>query len=194
MMSMNGSRLGSRPNKWYHNPLNFHQKDGRANSHTTLGSRSSQTGRTRRFKWRCSQALWITRNLAHFLLRSDWLKSDVPIATPQSSSAVKARAAAPHRSTVSPCFTEAKQAISLGQFQLRFGPFNQAAFSEGPNPNLLLTRLKTLRQARLWPRSRGQSPDLLGTYPHNTEAHLALNFIQLLHGQWLERRRAREWR
>jgi hypothetical protein len=92
------------------------------------------------------------------LLRPSRLTSEPPIAIPQSSSAVKARATARHRSKAKPCFAEAKQAPSLGQFQLRIGLFNQAESLAAPLPKLLLTQVKTLRHARLWPQAMGHGP------------------------------------
>jgi hypothetical protein len=105
------------------------------------------------------------------LLRPGRLKSEAPIATPQSSSAVKARTTARHRSKAKLCFAEAKKAPSLGQCQLRIGLFNQAESLAAPVPRHLLTRVKTLRQARLWPRAIGQRSECLATYPNKSEAH-----------------------
>jgi len=54
----------------------------------------------------------------------------------------------------------------------------------GPLPQVLLTRVNALRQARLWPEALRRSRELLSTHPNSTDAHLALGFIQLLQGQW----------
>jgi hypothetical protein len=56
----------------------------------------------------------------------------------------------------------------------------------GPLPQVLLTRVNALRQARLWPEALRRSRELLSTHPNSTDAHLALGFIQLLQGQWRE--------
>ena len=64
----------------------------------------------------------------------------------------------------------------------------------GPLPQVLLTRVNALRQARLWPEALRRSRELLNTHPNSTDTHLALGFIQLLQDHWLDGWREREWR
>jgi hypothetical protein len=122
------------------------------------------------------------------------LKSEAPIAPPQPSAVPKVSASAFHRSEAESCFTEAKQAISSGQLELGLHLLNQTESLAGPLPQILLTRVNALRQARLWPEALRRSRELLNTHPNSTDAHLALGFIYLLQGQWLDGWREREWR
>ena len=57
---------------------------------------------------------------------------------------------------------------------------NQTEALVGPFPQLLLTRVNALRQARLWPEALRRSRELLNTHPNSTDAHLAFGFIHLL--------------
>ena len=99
-----------------------------------------------------------------------------------------------HRSEAESCFAEAKQAISGGQLELGLDLLNQTESLAGPLPQILLTRVNALRQARLWPEALRRSRELISTHPNSTDAHLALGFIHLLQGQWLDGWREREWR
>lgn len=128
------------------------------------------------------------------MLRLGQLKSDAPIAPPQLSSAPQASTAAPHHSAAEALFAAAKQAISQGNFTSALSLLEQTEAIAGPLPRLLLTRVDTLRQARLWPEALRRARELLAAHPNNTEAHLALGFIHLLQGLWLEGWREREWR
>ena len=92
------------------------------------------------------------------------------------------------------CFAEAKQALLRGQLELGLDLLNQTEALAGPLPQILLTRVNALRQARLWLEARRRSRQLLNTPPNSTDAHLALGFIHLLQGQWLDGWREREWR
>ena len=57
-----------------------------------------------------------------------------------------------------------------------------------------MTRVTTLRQARLWLEALRRSCELLNTHLSSTDAHLDLGFIHLLQGQWLDGWRERECR
>jgi len=92
------------------------------------------------------------------------------------------------------CFAGAKQAISQGHFESALRLLDQTEALAGPLPRLLLTRVNTLRQARHWSEALLRARELLATHPNSTEAHLALGFIHLLRGQWLDGWREREWR
>ena len=128
------------------------------------------------------------------MLREGRLKSDPPIAPPQPSPAPLASTAARLHSELETCFAGAKQAISQGHFESALSLLDQTEALAGPLPRLLLTRVNTLRQARLWPEALLRARELLATHPNSTEAHLALGFIHLLRGQWLDGWREREWR
>jgi len=122
------------------------------------------------------------------------LKSEAPIAPPQPLAVPKASASACHRSEAESCFAEAKQALLRGQLELGLDLLNQTEALAGPLPQILLTRVNALRQARLWSEALRRSRELLSTHPNSTDAHLALGFIHLLQGQWLNGWREREWR
>lgn len=92
------------------------------------------------------------------------------------------------------CFAEAKQAVSQGDFESALRLFDQTEALAGPLPRLLLTRVNTLRQARHWSEALLRARELSATHPNSTEAHLALGFIYLLQGLWLDGWREREWR
>ncbi len=106
----------------------------------------------------------------------------------------KAIPSAGHRSEAESCFSEAKQALLRGQLELGLDLLNQTEALAGPLPQILLTRVNALRQARRWPEALRRSRELLSTHPNSTDAHLALGFIHLLQGQWLDGWREREWR
>ncbi len=106
----------------------------------------------------------------------------------------KASPSAWHRSEAESCFAEAKQALLRGQLELGLDLLNQTEALAGPLPQILLTRVNALRQARLWPEALRRSRELLNTHPNSTDAHLDLGFIHLLRGQWLDGWREREWR
>ena len=57
-----------------------------------------------------------------------------------------------------------------------------------------MTRVTTLRQARLWLEALRRSCELLNTHLSSTDTQLALGFIQLLQDHWLDGWREREWR
>jgi len=122
------------------------------------------------------------------------LKSQAPIAPTQPSSALQASTAARQRSEAETCFSGAKQAISRGDFESALSLLDQTESLAGPLPRLLLTRVNTLRQARHWSEALLRARALLATHPNSTEAHLALGFIHLLQGLWLDGWREREWR
>ncbi len=92
------------------------------------------------------------------------------------------------------CFAEAKQALLRGQLELGLDLLNQTEALAGLLPQILLTRVNALRQARLWLEALRRSRQLLNTHPNSTDAHLALGFIHLLQGQWLDGWRERVWR
>jgi len=108
----------------------------------------------------------------------------VPKASPSSCQRFEAEA----------CFAEAKQALLCGHLELGLDLLNQTEALASPLPQILLTRVNALRQARLWPEALRRSRELLSTHPNSTDAHLALGFIHLLQGQWLDGWREREWR
>jgi hypothetical protein len=120
---------------------------------------------------------------------------DAPKNQPQPSAAMAEAATSPRRTAeVEHLFSAAKEAVSLGHFDQGLALLDQAESLAGPLPQLGLTRVNTLRQARRWPEAVTWCRALLGHHPNNTEAHLALGFIHLLQGQWLEGWREREWR
>ena len=106
----------------------------------------------------------------------------------------KASASARHRSEAKSCFAAAKLALFREHFELGLDLLNQTEALAGPLPQILLTRVNALRQARLWLEALRRSRQLLNTHPNSTDAHLALGFIHLLQGQWLDGWREREWR
>ena len=122
------------------------------------------------------------------------MKSEASIASPQPSVFPKASPSAGHRSEAESCFSEAKQALLRGHLELGLDLLNQTEALAGPLPQILLTRVNALRQARLWSEALRRSRELLSTHPNSTDAHLALGFIHLLQGQWLNGWREREWR
>ena len=122
------------------------------------------------------------------------MKSEAPIAPPQPLALPKASPSACQRSEAESCFAEAKQAILTGHFELGLDLLNQTEALVGPLPQLLLTRVNALRQARLWPEALRRSRELLNTHPNSTDTHLALGFTHLLQGQWLDGWRERDWR
>ena len=122
------------------------------------------------------------------------MKSEALIASPQSLAVPKASTSARHRSEAESLFAEAKQAISTGNIEVCLAVLDQTEALAGPLPQILLTRINALRQARLWPEALRRSRELLNTHPNSTDAHLALGFVHLLQGQWLEGWREREWR
>ena len=99
-----------------------------------------------------------------------------------------------HRFEAEPCFADAKQAISGGHLELGLDLLNQTEALAGPLPQILLTRVNALRQARLWPEALRRSRELLNTHPNSSDTHLALGFIHLLQGHWFDGWREREWR
>ena len=133
-------------------------------------------------------------NLARFLLRWARLKSEASIGPPQPLAVPKASASARHRSEAKSCFAAAKQALLRGQIELKLDLLNQTEALAGPLPQLLLTRVNALRQARQWLEALRRSRQLLNTHPNGTDAHLDLGFIHLLQGQWLDGWRDRDWR
>ena len=133
-------------------------------------------------------------NLARILLRRARLKSEAPIAPPPPLALPKASPSALHGSEAESCFDEAKQAILHGPLELKLDLLNQTEALAGPLPQLLLTRVNALRQARQWPEALRRSRQLLNTHPNGTDAHLDLGFIHLLQGQWLDGWRERDWR
>ena len=108
--------------------------------------------------------------------------------------APKASPSSCQRSEAESRFAQAKQAVLRGQLELGLDLLNQTEALAGPLPQILLTRVNALRQARLWPEALLRSRELLSTHPNSTDAHLALGFIHLLQGQWLDGWREREWR
>ena len=92
----------------------------------------------------------------------------------------KANPSAGHRSEAESCFAEAKQALLRGQIELKLDLLNQTEALAGPLPQILLTRVNALRQARLWPEALRRSRELLNTHPNSTDANLAFSFIHLL--------------
>ena len=122
------------------------------------------------------------------------MKSEAPIAPPQPSAIPRASPSVCQGSEVESCFAEAKQAILCGHLELGLDLLNQTESLAGPLPQILLTRVNALRQARLWPEALRRSRELLSTHPYSTDAHLALGFIHLLQGHWLDGWREREWR
>ena len=122
------------------------------------------------------------------------MKSEASIAPPQPLALPKASPSACHRSEAESCFAEAKQAILLGHLELGLDLLNQTEALAGPLPQILLTRLNALRQARLWPEEAlRRSRELLSTHPNSPDAHLALGFIHLLQDHWLDGWRERDW-
>ena len=85
-----------------------------------------------------------------------------------------------HRFEAEPCFADAKQAISGGHLELGLDLLNQTEAIAGPLPQIRLTRVNALRQARLWPEALRRSRELLNTHPNSTDTHLAFGFIHLL--------------
>jgi hypothetical protein len=122
------------------------------------------------------------------------LKSQAPIAPTRPSPAPLASTGVRPHSEAETCFAKAKQAISQGHFESALSLLDQTEALAGSLPQLQLTRVNTLRQARLWPEALRRASELLATHPNNTEAHLALGFIHLLQGLWLDGWREREWR
>ena len=106
----------------------------------------------------------------------------------------KANPSARQRSDAESCFAQAKQALLHGQLELGLDLLNQTEALAGPLPQILLTRVNALRQARLWSEALLRSRELLSTHPNSTDAHLASGFIHLLQCQWLDGWREREWR
>ena len=106
----------------------------------------------------------------------------------------EASASARHRSEAKSCFAAAKQALLRGQIELKLDLLNQTEALAGPLPQILLTRVNALRQARLWPEALRRSRELLNTHPNSSDTHLALGFIHLLQDHWLDGWREREWR
>ena len=119
------------------------------------------------------------------------MKSEAP---PQPPAIPKANPSARQRSESESCFAQAKQALLSGQLELGLDLLDQTEALAGPLPQILLTRVNALRQARLWPEALRRSHELLNTHPNSTDAHLAFGFIHLLQGQWLNGWREREWR
>ena len=134
-------------------------------------------------------------NLARFLLLGARLKSEAPITPPQPLAVPKASASACHRSEAEFCFAEAKQALLRGQLNLGLDLLNQTEALAGPLPQVLLTRVNALRQARLWPEEAlRRYLELLNTRLNSADTHLALGFIHLLQDQWLDVWSERDWR
>ena len=131
--------------------------------------------------------------LARFLLRGARLKSEAPIGPPPPVAVPKASPPECRRSEAESCFAEAKQAVLLGHLELGLDLLNQTETLAGPLPQILLTRVNALRQARLWPEALRRSRELLNTNPNSTDAHLALGFIHLLQDHWLDGWRERDW-
>ena len=92
------------------------------------------------------------------------------------------------------CFVWAKKALNDGDYDLSLRLLNQAEALAGPLPQLLATQVNVLRQARAWMEALRRCQQLLELHPNSTDAHLALGFILLLQGRWLEGWREREWR
>ena len=122
------------------------------------------------------------------------MKSEAPIAPPPPLAVPKASPSSCQRFEAEACFAEAKQALLCGHLELGLDLLNQTEALASPLPQILLTRVNALRQARLWPEALRRSRELLSTHPNSTDAHLALGFIHLLQGQWLDGWREREWR
>ena len=122
------------------------------------------------------------------------MKSEAPIVPPPPLAAPKASPSSCQRSEAESRFAQAKQAVLRGQLELGLDLLNQTEALAGPLPQILLTRVNALRQARLWPEALRRSHELLNTHPNSTDAHLDLGFIHLLQGQWLDGWREREWR
>ena len=122
------------------------------------------------------------------------MKSEVPIAPPQPLALPKASASACHRSEAEFCFAEAKQALLRGQLDLGLDLLSQTEALAGPLPQVLLTRVNALRQARLWPEALRRYLELLNTRPNSTDTHLALGFTHLLQDHWLDGWREQDWR
>ena len=120
---------------------------------------------------------------------------DAPNHPPQPSAAM-AEAATSTRPTAEAehLFSAAEQAVAAGHFDQGLALLDQTESLAGLLTQLGLTRVNTLRQARRWPEATTSCRALLGHHPNNAEAHLALGFIHLLQGQWLEGWREREWR
>ncbi len=122
------------------------------------------------------------------------MKSQAPIGPHRPSPAPLASTEVRPHSEAETCFAEAKQTISQGHFESALSLLNQTEALAGPLPRLLLTRVNTLRQARHWSEALLRARELLATHPNSTDMHLALGFIHLLQGQWLDGWREREWR
>ena len=122
------------------------------------------------------------------------MKSDAPIAPPQPLAVPKANPSARQRSEAESCFAEAKPAILRGRLELGLDLLNKTEALTVPLLQILLTRVNALRQARLWPEALRRSRELPNAHPNSTDTHLALGFIHLLQGQWLDGWREREWR
>ena len=106
----------------------------------------------------------------------------------------KASPSARQRSEAESCFAQAKQALLNGQLELGLDLLNQTESLVGPLPQILLTQVNALQQARLWLEALRRSRELLNTHPNSTDAHLASGFSQLLQGQWLDGWREPDWR
>ncbi len=120
---------------------------------------------------------------------------DAPKNNPQPSTAPENALTSTHpKAEAEFLFSSAKQAISAGHFDQGLALLDQAESLAGPLPQLGLTRVNTLRQARRWPEATTCCRALLEHHPNSAEAHLALGFIHLLQSQWLEGWREREWR
>ena len=133
-------------------------------------------------------------NLARFLLRQARLKSEALIAPPQPLAVPKASPSDCHRSEAESCFAGPKQALLRGQLELGLDLLNQTEALAVPLPQLLLTRVNALRQARLWPEALRRSRELLNTHPNSTDTHLALGFTHLMQDHWLNGWREQDWR
>ena len=108
------------------------------------------------------------------------MKSEATIAPPPPLAVPKASPSAGHRSEAESCFSAAKQALLRGQLELGLDLLNQTEALAGPLPQILLTRVNALRQARLWSEALRRSHELLNTHPNGTDTNLAFSFIHLL--------------
>ena len=122
------------------------------------------------------------------------MKSEAPIAFPPPLAVLEASPPECHRSEAESCFAEAKQAISRGHIELGLELLNQTEALAGPLPQILLTRVNALRQARLWPETLHRSHELLNTHPNITDTHPTLGFIHLMQDYWPGGWRERDWR
>ena len=102
-------------------------------------------------------------NLARFLARGARLKSEACIAPTQPLALPKANPSTSQGSEAESCFAEAKQALLRGHLDLGLDLLNQTEALAVPLLQILLTRVKAIRQTRLWPEARRRSRELLNT-------------------------------